>query len=79
MSEIADSLAIKHLSTEQQQLVRVALALLVSPRTVRGGPYYTRRRMTGKEKAKWLMGMMLGSTLEDFSEKVSGGENHAYD
>jgi hypothetical protein len=72
MIEAADSLALERFSTEQQQLVRAALALLASPRTVRSGPYYTRRRMTRKEKTKWLMGMVVGSTLGDFSEKVVG-------
>jgi hypothetical protein len=72
MTEVTDNLVLERFSAEQQQLVQSALALLASPITVRNGPYYMRRRMTGKEKTKWLMGMILGSTLGDFSEKVVG-------
>jgi hypothetical protein len=71
MTDIAYSFNVEHLSSDQQRLIKTALDLLSSSLATQNGPYYTRRKRSFGEKAKWLIGMMLGSTINDFSGKIS--------
>ena len=60
MSETYRNSPEKKFSPEHERLILTARQLLQLPKTVEGGPYYSHRPTTRKEKAQRLLGRVVG-------------------